>query len=256
MGLVAYETRCRECHQFQYARKLSEHADVHGIISEEHDDIQYVGSGSKSKYIVAFDPIDGSNNIEFNITTGTIFAIYHKDIKSGRDLITAGYCLYGGTVEFVYYDVADEAVKAIRRSNDQDLVILNDIRMPERGKTYSINSGNGHKWSQPELRQYIDDLGHQGYGLRYVGSMVADVHRVIMGGGVFMYPADTKNSEGKIRIYYEAYPMAFLVEKVGGCATNYKDHILDIKAPKNVHQRVPFASGSHYEMDYLSDHLG
>jgi fructose-1,6-bisphosphatase I len=232
---------------------------IYGIISEEYSDIMYTKSAD-SHYIVAFDPIDGSNNIEFNITTGTIFAIYkldeNKKIRDGNSIITSGYCLYGGTTEFIYYDLETHAVKMLKVNDDKDnTVIIPNVKIPTKGKMYSLNQGYQCNWIQKGMTKFVTNLGQQGYGLRYVGSMVADVHRVIMSGGIFIYPADTKHINGKIRLYYEAYPMAFLVEKIGGYATSMDPewtNILDINAPINIHTKVPFAIGSSYEMSCLN----
>jgi fructose-1,6-bisphosphatase I len=241
---------------FDYLRKCP---DIYGIISEEHDDI-YKTNHPEGKFFVAFDPLDGSSNIEFNITTGTIFAIYKlndkKQIDSGRNIVSSGYCLYGGVTEFVYTDIIDNDCIKMFRLNDENKVpqlIEDNIVMPSSGKYYSINQAYQHLWFQSDITTGLNILSSKGYSLRYVGSMVADCHRVILKGGLFMYPCDKKNHRGKIRLYYEAYPFAFLAEKAGGMATDFYINILDISAPSNIHATTPIIIGSKTEVILIMD---
>lgn len=233
---------------------LSSHPEIYGIISEEHPDVYK--TNNNGNYIIAFDPLDGSSNIEFNITTGTIFGVYKlnndKQIDSGRNIVLAGYCLYGGITEFVH-TTPEQKVKMIRLSEHQNkpYLINNDIKMPDKGGYYSVNQSYMNKWLNPYLKDCIFDLCQNNYSLRYVGSMVADAHRVIMKGGVFMYPGDTNNKGGKIRLLYEAYPFAYLLECVGGLCTNFEIPILDVKVPDNIHEPTPILLGSHVEVNEI-----
>jgi fructose-1,6-bisphosphatase I len=235
---------------------LVNHTQIYGLISEEHDTI-YKTKHSNGNYIVAFDPLDGSSNIEFNITTGTIFAIYqldeNKQINSGRNIVSSGYCLYGGITQFVRTDIETDSVVMYRlnENNQTSHQIENGITMPNKGKYYSVNMANMNKWLRSDTKDKLMVFNNEGYSLRYVGSMVADAHRVLMRGGLFMYPGDIKNKTGKIRFYYEAYPFAFLIEKAGGICTDFHHNILDIVAPYDIHASTPIVLGSKYEMNKI-----
>ena len=235
--------------------------DIYGIISEEHPDIYLTGHNDGS-YIVAFDPLDGSSNIEFNITTGTIFGVYKigkdKKIKNGRDIVLAGYCLYGGITEFVHTAIdGSDRVMMMRLSqiDNPSYMINNNIKIPDKGMYYSVNQAYMNKWFNKGIIKSIMELSDEGYSQRYVGSMVADSHRVIMKGGVFMYPADVNNPKGKIRLLYEAYPFAFLLEKVGGMCTNFEKNILDVETPDNIHEPTPILLGSKEEVIRITSHV-
>lgn len=225
-------------------------AGVYGIISEEHENLYCVDP--HGDYIVAFDPIDGSSNIEFNITTGTIFAIYkineEKNIISGKDVVCAGYCLYGGITEFVYTDPVVKKVHMIKLSAKNKNYDIN-ITTPKKGKCISVNFVNKNDWIDDDLQKNINVLINEGYNMRYVGSMVADVHRVIMSGGIFLYPASKKYRDGKLRMYYEVYPLAHIIDITGGYSFNSstRENILDMKAPSDIHASVPVIFASLYE---------
>lgn len=239
--------------------KLSESAHVYGIISEEHGAMYK--TNESGDYIVAFDPIDGSSNIEFNITTGTIYGVYKvgedKQIKSGKDIVASGYGLYGSATEFVYTDLEDDRVKMIRTNeeNNEIHIVVDDIIIPEKGQYYSVNHANSERWLNPGIKKALGELADNKYSLRYVGSMVADIHRVVMNGGVFLYPGDTKNKTGKIRYYYEAYPLALIIEKIGGKTSNFQKSILDLEVPKGIHDSLPVLMGSKYEVDLIMSYI-
>ena len=226
--------------------------DIYGIISEEHETI-FRTPHDDGQYIVAFDPLDGSSNIEFNITTGTIFGVYrldeNKKIKNGRSIVMSGYCLYGGITEFVHTDFHTGNIKMLKLTEEdiEPHVMEENIKMPIKGKYYSVNQAYMGRW-QPFIRNTVYNLGNRGYSLRYVGSMVADAHRVLMKGGLFMYPADTINTKGKIRLLYEAYPFAHLLEKAGGMCTNFEKNILDVEVPEDIHEPTPILLGSIMEV--------
>ncbi len=216
------------------------------LTSEEVEDCLIV---SESGYSVAFDPLDGSSNIDVNVSIGTIFSI-HKDsvMKKGREQLAAGYVIYGPSTMLVISLGKGVVGFTLDPESGNFLLSHPDIRMPEKGKIYSINEANRNKWTSEGLRKFIDYLKENKYTQRYVGSMVADVHRTLLKGGIFIYPADRKNTNGKLRLLYEAKPMAFLVEQAGGLSSTGSEDILDV-VPKELHQRVPVILGSRLEVE-------
>lgn len=234
--------------------------------SEEIEDIIPVPvEYPQGKYVMLFDPLDGSGNIDINASIGTIFAIYRRKSESGpgtvedclqpgRDLVAAGYVIYGSSTMLVYTTgesvhgfTFDPSVGEFFLSHDQ-------IQIPKRGSCYSVNEGNYHKWSSALQRwaDWIKTPGDKGrpYGHRYIGAMVADLHRTLLRGGIFAYPGDKNKPEGKLRLLYEAAPFAFLVEAAGGAATDGKRRILDI-VPEKLHQRTPLFIGSDEDVQDL-----
>ncbi|MEO2083237.1 MAG: class 1 fructose-bisphosphatase [Desulfurobacteriaceae bacterium] len=222
------------------------------ITSEEIEDCLVV---SESGYTVAFDPLDGSSNIDVNISIGTIFSV-HRDsvLKPGKEQLAAGYVIYGPSTMLVLS--LGKGVSAFTLDPESGNFLLShpEVKLPEKGKIYSINEANREKWTEEGLRRFIDFLKGEKYTLRYVGSMVADVHRTLFKGGIFIYPADRKNTSGKLRLLYEASPMAFLVEQAGGAASTGKERILDI-VPEKLHQRVPVILGSRWEVEKCLEFL-
>ena len=225
---------------------------VSQIASEEMEDRVVL---SDSGYAVAYDPLDGSSNIDVNVSIGTIFSI-HKDnvLKPGREQLAAGYVIYGsGTIMVL---TLGRGVVGFTLDPESGNYLLShpEIKLKEKGKIYSINEANRDKWIQEGLRKYVDFLKGEKYTLRYVGSMVADVHRTLLKGGVFIYPADKKNTSGKLRLLYEASPMAFLIEQAGGLSTTGEKNILDV-VPEKLHQRVPVIIGSKWEVEKCLEFL-
>ncbi|WP_459897456.1 class 1 fructose-bisphosphatase [Desulfurobacterium crinifex] len=222
------------------------------IASEEIEDCLIV---SESGYTVAFDPLDGSSNIDVNVSIGTIFSI-HKDslIKPGREQLAAGYVIYGPSTMLIMS--LGKGVVGFTFDPESGNFILShpEIKLPEKGKIYSINEANRDKWTSEGLRKFVDSLKGEKYTLRYVGSMVADVHRTLLKGGIFIYPADKKNTNGKLRLLYEASPMSFLIEQAGGIGTTGRERILDI-VPEDLHQRVPVIIGSKWEVEKCLEFL-
>jgi len=223
-----------------------------------------------SKYVTVFDPLDGSSNVDANIPTGTIFGVYEEaesmencvldegavegsclmnTLQPGTSLVASGYCLYSSSVIFVLTVGAGVDGFTYDRAIGEFVLTHPQIKIPKRGKIYSMNEANRWDWDKP-LQEYVTALqtaqGQTGvkYSSRYIGSMVGDVHRTLLYGGIFGYPADKKNQDGKLRLLYEAAPMGFLMEQAGGLALTGKTRILDLK-PKKVHQRVPFLAGSY-----------
>ncbi|WP_457677655.1 class 1 fructose-bisphosphatase [Thermovibrio sp.] len=216
------------------------------ITSEEVEDALVI---SEEGYAVAFDPLDGSSNIDVNVSIGTIFSIFKGSVlKPGKEQLAAGYVIYGPSTILVL--TLGDGVSAFTLDPESGNFILShpQVKLPEKGKIYSINEANRKKWTSEGLRKFIDFLKEEKYTLRYVGSMVADVHRTLFKGGIFIYPADKKNANGKLRLLYEANPMAFLVEQAGGAASTGSERILEV-VPKELHQRVPVILGSKWEVE-------
>ena len=231
------------------------------LLSEENEDPIILDLLSADKYMVAFDPLDGSSNIDCNVCIGTIFSIYqpfsHKDInehtlRDGSHLIAAGYVLYGPATEAVIATkdaTNDTQCKQYTLSNNYFLTNYVDISSKSK-KIYSINEGNAVNW-YPNIAKLVAKYKENGdYTQRYIGSMVADVHRTLLYGGMFCYPADKKNTKGKLRLVYECYPMAFITEVANGLALDSTtgERILN-KVPTNIHERTPIILGSKKELD-------
>lgn len=228
------------------------------MVSEESKEPIEIPTEYLGKYVLVFDPLDGSSNIDVGVSIGTIFSIYQKisegekgnmiDIlQKGKKQLCAGYLLYGSSTMFVYSTgngvngfTLDPAVGEFFLSHP-------NLKLPEKGKIYSVNEGNTKYWPKP-LQNYLDHLKslhneETPYKARYIGSLVADFHRTLLKGGIFIYPADSKNPKGKLRLLYEASPLAFLAEQAGGLATNGQQPILDIQ-PTELHERTPLFIGS------------
>jgi len=236
--------------------KTMEHGGhLSGMASEEIDDIIKVDPKyPRGKYLLLFDPLDGSSNIDVNISVGTIFSILkcnpdceptEKDfLKAGAEQVCAGYILYSSSTMFVYTTGHGVHGFTLDPNVGEFLLSHENIRIPERGKIYSINEGNSKHWL-PGTSLYIEKLKNdeKNYTARYVGSLVADFHRNLLKGGVFLYPADKKSINGKLRLLYEANPLAFIAEQAGGSASTGDARILDI-VPEKLHQRVSLIIGS------------
>lgn len=234
------------------------------IASEESEDFipvneKFMGNRPMSKYICHFDPLDGSSNIDANISIGTIFSIYKRKSESGpgtledclqcgTEQVAAGYVIYGSSTIMVYTTGRGVHGFTLDPTVGEFLLFYENIQTPKKSKTYSINEGNYSKW-HPNLQKYINDLKSDNkdygwpYSARYVGSLVADFHRNLLYGGLFMYPGDKKNPKGKLRLLYEANPLAFIIEQAGGRASNGQERILDV-VPLDLHQRTPLFIGS------------
>lgn len=227
-----------------------------GIASEENDTYVPITNkvGKNSDYIVIFDPLDGSSNIDVNVSIGTIFAIYHRVshrnqdvtdedfLQSGVEQVAAGYVLYGSSTMLVYTTGRGVNGFTLDPSIGEFCLSHPDIQIPEDGKIYSCNQGGFHKW-EPAVQDYVNECLDKSFKLRYIGSMVADVHRTIIKGGIFFYPASSTAKSGKLRLLYECNPLGFIVEQAGGKASNGKRRILEIE-PKELHQRTPIFIGS------------
>jgi len=230
------------------------------VASEEDEGIVPMPDGAPiGKYVVNFDPLDGSSNIDANVNIGTIFSILPRIsrkghgtvedcLQAGRRQLCAGYVLYGTTTMLVYTTGDGVHGFTYEPSIGEFLLSHPNIRTPERGRIYSVNEGNYAKWPVG-VRRYVDWLKvddkatGRPYSARYVGSLVADFHRNLLYGGIYLYPGDSKNPNGKLRLLYEGAPLAFIAEQAGGSASNGSQRIMDV-APQSLHQRSPLFLGS------------
>jgi fructose-1,6-bisphosphatase I len=231
------------------------------MASEENDSVLHIPEQYPcGKYVLNYDPLDGSSNIDANVSIGTIFSILRRVtpgdgrgteadcMQLGAKQVCAGYVMYGSSTMLVYTTGQGVHGFTLDPSVGEFLLSHDNIRIPSRGKIYSINEGNSHLWDEP-TRRYIeylktpDKASGRPYSSRYIGSMVCDIHRTLVYGGIFMYPADQKNPRGKLRLLYEANPMAFIVEQAGGYASTGRERILDT-IPRSLHDRTPLIIGS------------
>jgi len=229
------------------------------VSEEEEEPLILEGTGQAAPFCVAFDPLDGSSNIDCNVSVGSIFSVYRRSsdpsepanvadiLKPGSEMIAAGYSMFGAATELVitygsgvYRFALDSAIG--------EFLFVEEMKLPGHGgkKIYSCNEGNSKSWDKP-IRDYVQECKTSGYSARYVGSMVSDVHRTLLYGGVFLYPADKKSKKGKLRVLYEGFPMAMITEQAGGVASTGmflgKIHrILDVM-PEHIHDRCPIIMG-------------
>ena len=244
-----------------------------GIGSEEMDDIVVFDDevSNNSKYVCLFDPLDGSSNIDVNVSIGTIFSVFRRVselgkpataadfLQQGNKQVAAGYVIYGSSTMFVYATRRGVNGFTLDPSIGEYSLSHPDIVCPPSGKMYSVNHGNFFQYNEG-VKKYItacqkkDKTNGGPYTQRYIGSMVSDVHRNLIKGGIFMYPGTTDKPNGKLRLLYECNPFAFIVERAGGTATNGKMRILDIQ-PTELHQRTPFFIGSKTMMEELEGFL-
>lgn len=232
------------------------------LVSEENEEAIFVEPSNRGKYCVVFDPLDGSSNIDCGVSIGTIFGIYLvKDVdnptlddvvRSGREILAAGYCMYGSSCTLVLCTGGGVNGFTLDPSLGEFILTYPDIKIPKKGKIYSINEGNAKNWDEP-TKKYVEKCkfppdGSSPKSLRYIGSMVADVHRTLLYGGIFMYPGDKKSPSGKLRVLYEVFPMSFLMEHAGGQAFTGKQQALDL-VPKKIHERSPVFLGSYDDVE-------
>lgn len=227
------------------------------VISEENDGIvKFENEGGK--YIVYLDPLDGSSNIDVNVSIGSIFSIYmcenngdlsEKDaLQPGTSQVAAGYVLYGSSTMMAYTTGVGVSLFTMDPSIGEFILCNEDVIMPEHGTIYSINEGNYKTWPEG-LKKYIkycqEEVAEEGrpYSARYIGSMVADVHRTLMKGGIFIYPDSSRYPDGKLRLMYECNPLSFIIEQAGGLAVNGEGRIMEIM-PKAIHEQTPIYIGS------------
>jgi fructose-1,6-bisphosphatase I len=238
------------------------------LASEENDEPIVLAHAKDANYAVVFDPLDGSSNIDVNVSVGTTFSILRRPdgsesddpskwvLQPGARQIAAGYVVYGSSTILVYSVGSGVHGFTLDPSVGAYVLSRENMQMPERGKYYSVNEA--HRDDFPDTyREYLDSLRRGGLGRRYVsryiGSMVADFHRTLLTGGVFLYPPTAGHPTGKLRLVYEANPIAFLAEQAGGIATDGTQRILDIQ-PGSVHQRTPLVVGGRFEMEAFQEH--
>jgi fructose-1,6-bisphosphatase I len=247
----------------EFVRALRRGGECCLIGSEEHAEAIPINTNADSdgQYIVLLDPLDGSSNIDVNVTVGTIFSIYRlpdgvdpntvnvdKALQPGTEQVGAGYVVYGSSTMLVYTTGDGVNGFTLEPSIGEFLLSHPKIRTPQAGTLYSVNEGNYNSF-EDGLRQYIKWMQGEGeepkrpYSTRYIGSFVADFHRNLMKGGIYIYPATAKNPDGKLRLMYEANPLAYIVEQAGGAASNGHTRILEVK-PDKLHQRTPLYIGS------------
>ena len=243
------------------------------MASEEMEGIYLVPNRyPQGEYLLLFDPLDGSSNIDVNVSIGTIFSVLKKPeghpgvhdndfLQPGTCQVAAGYCIYGPQTTLVLTVGDGVAMFTLDREQGSFVLIRENVRIPEDTKEFAINMSNMRHWDEP-VKRYIDEClaGKEGprekdFNMRWVASMVADVHRILSRGGIFMYPWDKRepNKPGKLRLMYAANPMGWLVEQAGGAATNGKQRILDIK-PTQLHERVSVILGSKNEVERVTSY--
>ena len=243
------------------------------MASEEMDTIHVVPNRyPKGEYLLMFDPLDGSSNIDVNVSIGTIFSVLKKTdtskgvseedfLQPGTAQVAAGYCVYGPQTTLVLTVGDGVAMFTLDREQGSFVLTQEDVRIPADTKEFAINMSNMRHWDEP-VKRYIDEClqGEEGprgknFNMRWIASMVADVHRIMTRGGVFMYPWDKRepNKPGKLRLMYEANPMSWLIEQAGGAATDGRQRILDIQ-PTQLHQRVSVVLGSKNEVERVTSY--
>jgi fructose-1,6-bisphosphatase I len=246
---------------------LVETFDYGGLVSfaaseELEEPHVYHGKADGARYLVLFDPMDGSSNIDVNGVLGTIFSVRPRRdgtetdlLRPGSEQVAAGYILFGPAVLFVYSSGDGVHVFSLDPSIGEFVLVRRKVAMPPRGRGYAVNEGRRSGWSDAD-RAFVEHLKENDastgrpYSTRYSGSMVGDVHRILLEGGIYLYPADASSGKpsGKIRMLYESHPLAFVVEQAGGRATTGRDRVLDL-APKRLHERIPIAIGSAFEVE-------
>ncbi len=247
---------------------LRSRAAVAALVSEEDEGPAVVdGDPATGKYIVIFDPLDGSSNIDVNVNVGTIFSVHERVdgttleeamLQTGAEQTMGGYVVYGPSTVLVYTTGRGVHGFTLDPASGAFVLTSETMRMPDVGPYYSVNEANATQW--PEAFQaYVEQLrdGKLGtvYSSRYIGSLVADFHRTLLKGGVFLYPPTTKQPGGKLRLLYEANPLAMIAEQAGGMATSGSARILDIK-PRQIHERTALCVGSQQEMVALVKAVG
>jgi len=242
--------------------------DYGGLVSlaasEEMEEPFVFGSGlEKGRYAILFDPMDGSSNIDVNGTLGMIFSVRRRRdgtlsdlLGSGHDQVAAGYVLFGPAVLLVYTSGEGVHLFTLEPTIGEFLLTRRDLRMPERGKGYAVNEGRSGGWS-PQVKAFVEHLkdsdkgSGRPYSTRYSASLVGDVHRFLLEGGIYLYPADAKpggRPTGKLRVLYECHPLALVVGKAGGLASTGTERVLDV-VPESLHARIPLAIGSRVEVE-------
>lgn len=236
----------------RFSRALTKGGEACAVISEESEEVMDLNNNGK--YVIAIDPLDGSSNIDVNVSIGTIFSIFRRIspvgspittedvLQKGTEQVAAGYILYGSSTMLVYTTGNGVNGFTYEPSLGEYFLSHPNMQVPEDGNIYSINEGSLNSFPD-EVKQYVSYCKEQSYSGRYIGSLVADFHRNLLKGGIYIYPSTEKNPAGKLRLMYECNALAFLVEQAGGSATTGTERILEIQ-PTDLHQRVPYFVGS------------
>lgn len=256
----------------QFIAALSYGGECCGIASEENEDMICIDTpvSKNAKYVIAIDPLDGSSNIDVNVSVGTIFSVYRRIslsgpctmedfLQQGTEQVAAGYIIYGSSTMLVYTTGKGVNGFTLDPSIGEFCLSHPNLKMPKNGKIYSINEGNYIHFPEG-VKKYIkycqeeDSTTSRPYSSRYIGSAVADIHRNLLKGGVFIYPPTAKAPNGKLRLLYECNPLAFIIEQAGGRATDGSRRILEIQ-PKTLHQRTPLFIGSSDMVDKVEEFM-
>ncbi len=243
-----------------FKNHIEKTGEVCAIISEEEDDVYWCTDAKDARYILCMDPLDGSSNIDVNASIGTIFSLYRRHdvskacslddiLRPGREIVAAGYVIYGSSTMMVFSSGKGVNGFTLDDSIHEFCLSHPDIQIPANGKIFSVNEGNLHDFS-PAIQDYIYTCKAEKLSARYIGSLIADFHRNLLKGGIYMYPATEKAPNGKLRLLYECIPMAYLIELAGGKGTDGKNRILDIQ-PEKLHQRTPLFIGSANMVDKI-----
>lgn len=256
-----------------FIKEMEASGECCGIASEENQETIFINNSvsQNAKYILCMDPLDGSSNIDVNVSIGTIFSIYRRKSEIGKeveiqdflqrgvDQIAAGYIIYGSSTMLVYTFGQGVNGFTLDPSIGEFCLSHRNIKTPKIGTIYSINEGNYAHFPMGIKKyikycQVIDKESNRPYTSRYIGSLVADFHRNLLKGGIFLYPETSKHTNGKLRLLYECNPIAFIAEQAGGKATNGKQRILEL-TPQDIHERTPFYTGSSEMIDIVEDFL-
>lgn len=241
----------------RFMRALAKGGEVCALVSEESE--SFVDLNNEGKYVIAIDPLDGSSNIDVNVSIGTIFSVYRRKspagtpiqemdiLQSGSEQVAAGYVLYGSSTMLVYTTGHGVNGFTYEPTLGEYFLSHENMTMPEDGRIYSVNEGSYNSFEEG-VKKYISHCKDSQYTARYIGSLVADFHRNMLKGGIYIYPATAKDKNGKLRLMYECNALAFVAEQAGGKATDGTQRILDIR-PYSLHQRTPFFVGSKNMVD-------
>lgn len=225
-------------------------------IGSEEDNELLQTEYTDTPYLLCFVPLDGSSNIDVNITTGTIFCLYKYEldgtIKNGHNIVLSGYCLYGGATQYLLAYENKLSFYQFKSETNNFKLEYDNLIIKSKGNIYSLNESNKYLWTDNRFNKLSDLFIQEKYSSRWVGSLVADAHRTIIKGGFFAYPGNKKDTNGKIILLYEAYPFAHIFSLGGGFSSNGEKNILDIDFSKNIHQKIPIVLSGKYEFNLFN----
>jgi fructose-1,6-bisphosphatase I len=247
-----YQQKLDVLANIRFSRSLTKGGEVCAIVSEEEENVIHVNKDAS--YVIAIDPLDGSSNIDVNVSIGTIFSVYRRlspigqaatmedVLQPGTNQVAAGYVLYGSSTMLVYTTGKGVNGFTYEPSLGEFFLSHQNMMIPEDGSIYSINEGSYNSFEEP-IKKYIEDCRTNNFSGRYIGSLVADFHRNLLKGGIYIYPSTAKAPNGKLRLMYECHALAFISEQAGGYASDGNMRTMEIK-PTSIHQQVPFFVGS------------